>query len=48
MDTITSMGEYINEHIKPDVIFWTGDNVPHNMHEEKRYEEKFEFVERLT
>lgn len=30
VDVLTQMGELINEQIKPDVIFWTGDSVPHD------------------
>ena len=42
------MGEYVNEHIKPDVIFWTGDTVPHNMFEEKHFTDKLEYIDRVT
>ena len=48
MDTVVTMGEYIKEEIKPDVIFWTGDTTPHNMFEEKHFHEKFEFFEVVT
>lgn len=27
------MGEYINANVKPDVVFWTGDVVPHDQWE---------------
>ena len=27
------MGEYINENLKPDIVFWTGDIVPHDQWE---------------
>ncbi len=30
VDVITTMGEYINANLKPDVIFWTGDVAPHD------------------
>lgn len=29
-DVVTRMGEIINREIKPDVILWTGDIVPHD------------------
>ena len=29
--TVQNMLEFIKEEIKPDVIFWTGDNSPHNI-----------------
>lgn len=47
-DLITTMGEYINNNIHPEVVFWTGDNVPHNMWEEKSYRDKFVYSEVLT
>ena len=28
--TLELMGDYINAHIKPDVVFWTGDITPHD------------------
>ena len=30
IDTLTTMGEFINAEVKPDIIFWTGDIVPHD------------------
>jgi hypothetical protein len=30
IDVVTTMGDYINENIKPDVILWTGDVAPHD------------------
>eukprot|EP00347_Sterkiella_histriomuscorum_P022876 403336826 len=33
IDTLTTMGEYINENLKPDIVFWTGDIVPHDQWE---------------
>lgn len=30
IDTLTTMGEFINAELKPDVVFWTGDIVPHD------------------
>lgn len=33
VDVLTTMGEYINANIKPDIIFWTGDIVPHDQWE---------------
>lgn len=27
------MFQYISDEIKPDVLFWTGDNSPHNIWE---------------
>lgn len=33
VDVLTKMGEIINNEIKPDVIFWTGDVVPHDQWE---------------
>lgn len=48
LDLIISMGEFINKEIKPDVILWTGDSVPHNMWEEKNYKEKIKYLETVT
>lgn len=48
LDLITSMGEFMNSEIKPEAIFWTGDTVPHNMHEETDYQEKIKYVKRAT
>lgn len=33
IDTLTTMGEFINEQVKPDLVFWTGDIVPHDQWE---------------
>ena len=30
---MTTMGEYINANIKPDIVFWTGDITPHDQWE---------------
>lgn len=30
IDVVTTMGEYINANLKPDVIFYTGDVPPHD------------------
>jgi len=30
IDTLTTMGEFINSEVKPDIVFWTGDIVPHD------------------
>ncbi|CDW80649.1 saposin b domain-containing protein [Stylonychia lemnae] len=30
IDVLTTMGDYINAEINPDVIFWTGDITPHD------------------
>ncbi|CDW84712.1 saposin b domain-containing protein [Stylonychia lemnae] len=48
MDLVNLMGEYVNKHIKPDTIVWTGDTVPHNMWEEKDYTEKIKFIELIS
>ena len=42
------MGKFVNEHIKPDLILWTGDTVPHNMWEESDYSEKIEHIEVIS
>jgi hypothetical protein len=29
-DVVTTMGEYINSKVKPDIVLWTGDVAPHD------------------
>ena len=31
LKTLNSMFKYIKEDIKPDLIFWGGDSIPHNL-----------------
>lgn len=31
--TLNAMLDYIVDEVKPDVMFWTGDNSPHNVYE---------------
>jgi len=35
---LDSMLDYIRDEIKPDLIFWTGDNPPHNVWEDDNAE----------
>lgn len=30
LDVLTTMGEIVNNEIKPDVMFFTGDTAPHD------------------
>ena len=38
------MADYINKHIKPDVILWTGDSTPHTEYLAIDLEEKKEYM----
>lgn len=41
IDTLTTMGEFINAEVKPDIVFWTGDIVPHD-----QWQYSLEYVKR--
>lgn len=32
IDVVTKMGDYINNHVMPDVILWGGDVTPHDQY----------------
>ena len=43
VDVLTTMGDFIKAEIKPDVILWTGDSVPHDQNQySTSYVEKYQ------